>query len=414
MRVLVIGAGIGGLTLAHALRHAGIDVAVYDRDPAAEATGGYRLRLDDRACDVLARHLAPARYQALLASSAGPRSYRRFNVTDHRLRLLFAEPRERGSDNLLIGRIPLRRLLAGGLGDAVRFGTEFTGHTTGADGVTAHFADGTRARGDVLVGADGVGSRVAAALASRPTSAPAGVCGVAGRTPLTGTEEVPALLETGPALAFGPGGVGVFLTKHDPAAGTIVDPAACTEVPAIVESPCVIWGLLAPDEAYPEGTRGLGGAALIGVADGLLDGWSETLRALVRSADPEWAAYFRFHAADPDGDLTPWPAGPVTAIGDAVHAMPPTGGQAAITAIRDADMLAGELVRAAAGESTAAMAVHRYQQRMAGYAAAAVRESLQPLTWTRRLAGPAGTRIARVALPAMAGLRRVLVGARGA
>lgn len=65
MRVVIIGAGIGGLTLAQALRRTGVDVAVHDRDPAAEATGGYRLHLDERACAALQRHLAPEHYQVL-------------------------------------------------------------------------------------------------------------------------------------------------------------------------------------------------------------------------------------------------------------------------------------------------------------------------------------------------------------
>ncbi|SFF98069.1 FAD binding domain-containing protein [Actinoplanes philippinensis] len=69
MRVMIIGAGIGGLTLAQALHHGGIEVSVHDRDPRVEATGGYRLHLDDRACEVLRRHLSPQHYHALLASS---------------------------------------------------------------------------------------------------------------------------------------------------------------------------------------------------------------------------------------------------------------------------------------------------------------------------------------------------------
>ncbi|GAA3612842.1 NAD(P)/FAD-dependent oxidoreductase [Nonomuraea rosea] len=408
---------MGGLTLAQALRRDGAEVAVYDRDPAVEATGGYRLHLDDRACAVLRRRLAPAHYQALLGSSAGRGAFRRFAIADHRMRLLFAEPRDPGTESLMVGRIPLRRLLAYGLGDALRFGAEFTGHETHPDGtVTAHFADGRTDRGDLLVGADGVGSRVAAALAGRPTSAPAGVSGIAGRTPLDARTRalVPSLLAQGPALAFGPGGIGMFIAVHDPAAGTVVDPATCTEVPAVVEPPTFIWGLLAPDRAYPDRPRDLDGAGLIRVTEALTEGWSGHVRALVRAGDPATVAHFRFHAADPAADLTPWPAGVVTALGDAVHAMPPTGGMAAATAIRDADVLADELARVRAGESTIPMAVHRYQVRMATYAADAVRASLQPLTWVNRLNGPVGTRVARVTLPALAAATRLGRGITGA
>ncbi|TDE27330.1 hypothetical protein E1295_43320, partial [Nonomuraea mesophila] len=131
------------------------------------------------------------------------------------------------------------------------------------------------------------------------------------------------------------------------------------------------------------------------------------VRALVRAGDPATVAYFRFHAADHDADLTPWPAGTVTALGDAVHAMPPTGGRAAATAIRDAGLLAEELARAHAGESTIPMAVHRYQSAMAAYAGDAIRTSMQPLGWVHRLAGPVGTGLARLGLPALATAARL-------
>ncbi|TMR92321.1 FAD-dependent monooxygenase [Nonomuraea basaltis] len=45
-RVLVIGAGVGGLTLAHELVRAGIDVHVYEADDGSgERFQGYRLTL---------------------------------------------------------------------------------------------------------------------------------------------------------------------------------------------------------------------------------------------------------------------------------------------------------------------------------------------------------------------------------
>jgi salicylate hydroxylase len=116
---------------------------------------------------------------------------------------------------------------------------------------------------------------------------------------------------------------------------------------------------------------------------------------------------FRYHAADPDTDLTPWPSGPVTALGDAVHAMPPTGGQAAATAIRDADLLARELDAVLAGRATLPLAVHAYERAMPDQAVPAIRTSLAPLAWQHRLATPRGRRVARLALPALAAAHRL-------
>ena len=48
-RVLVIGAGLGGLCLAQGLCKAGVDVAVYERDAGlAVRTQGHRVHIDSR------------------------------------------------------------------------------------------------------------------------------------------------------------------------------------------------------------------------------------------------------------------------------------------------------------------------------------------------------------------------------
>ncbi len=51
------------------------------------------------------------------------------------MRPLSAEPNERAPETPTIGRIPLRRLPAHGPGDALRLGSEFTGHRTHPDGL---------------------------------------------------------------------------------------------------------------------------------------------------------------------------------------------------------------------------------------------------------------------------------------
>src|SRR5688572_16824783 len=48
MRVIVIGAGLAGLTLAQGLRRAGIDVVVYERDGYGGRPQGISLHFDDR------------------------------------------------------------------------------------------------------------------------------------------------------------------------------------------------------------------------------------------------------------------------------------------------------------------------------------------------------------------------------
>src|SRR5690349_7086685 len=61
MRILIAGAGIGGLALAHALRQGGLDVAVYERDPAPHSRQqGYRLHIDQNGNAALRACLPPS------------------------------------------------------------------------------------------------------------------------------------------------------------------------------------------------------------------------------------------------------------------------------------------------------------------------------------------------------------------
>ena len=61
-----------------------------------------------------------------------------------------------------VHRRTLRQILTARLGDVLRTGTAVTGYDEDADGVTVHLSDGSTARGDVLVGADGIRSAVRA------------------------------------------------------------------------------------------------------------------------------------------------------------------------------------------------------------------------------------------------------------
>ena len=259
----------------------------------------------------------------------------------------------------------------------------------------------------------GAGAGGAAARAGGPTSHPTGYSGMAGRTHLTDATRalVPRVVQHGPALAIGPGGVSMFLSMHDPASGTRIDPATCTAVPADVDQCDLVWGVNALDDRFPAGVRDLDGPGLQRAALAMLDGWDDDVRALV-AADAAAVGFFGFHAADPASDLTPWPSGAVTAIGDAVHAMPPTGGRAAATAVRDADVLATRLLDVRKGTTTIPLAVYAYEQQMPAYAAVAIRESLAPLTWVRRMSRPGTKRLSRAALAAVATTHRLLATTR--
>src|SRR5215469_7735692 len=68
-RVLVIGAGLGGLCLAQGLRKAGVEVAVYERDAGlAVRTQGHRVHIDSRGEQALRQCLSSSLYELFLAT----------------------------------------------------------------------------------------------------------------------------------------------------------------------------------------------------------------------------------------------------------------------------------------------------------------------------------------------------------
>ena len=68
--MLIIGSGLGGLTLTQALRGSGIDVAVFERDASPwDRPQGYRLHLDTDAINA-AHEVLPSHLTALFEATS--------------------------------------------------------------------------------------------------------------------------------------------------------------------------------------------------------------------------------------------------------------------------------------------------------------------------------------------------------
>ena len=130
MQVLIIGGGIGGLALAQGLRRAGVDVAVHERDHGVGSRWeGYRIHINPTGARALHALLPAAGWQEFLGTS-GPGGDFGF-LTEQLDELVVVEESIMYPD--AADRATLRRVLANGLEDVVRLGSEFVGYVQQPD-----------------------------------------------------------------------------------------------------------------------------------------------------------------------------------------------------------------------------------------------------------------------------------------
>ncbi len=158
MHTIVVGGGLVGLTTAAALQHIGHTVTVLEQAPEIRAVGA-GIGLWDNALRELDELGIGTRVRAL---GQGIETWF-FDPAGHPLRA----PGRDASDHsfLLVPRPELNALLADHVGrDRITVGAKVTGYTEDAGGVVVRLAEGDPLRADLLVGADGVHSRIRAGL----------------------------------------------------------------------------------------------------------------------------------------------------------------------------------------------------------------------------------------------------------
>jgi 2-polyprenyl-6-methoxyphenol hydroxylase-like FAD-dependent oxidoreductase len=396
--VLIIGGGLGGLSLAQGLKKASIRADVFERDRTSDdRLQGYRIHIEPLGNRALAATLPANLFRQYLATSGSGGSGFRISTEQLKQLVFFRAPGpsaelDPAKLDRSVSRISLRQILLSGLEEVVHFDKTFTHYQETPDGqVTAFFADGTSATGDVLVAADGGRSRVRKQLLPESQVAPTGVDAIMGKLALTEAARsllVPGQLDTATSV-LGPNGRAMFFALHElgdqPASvvGAIggdddATVGAHTGLLFDNRSDYIFWALLAREQAYPTpgGIKQLEGEALQRIALQMTDGWHPRLRELVGASDPSTIICKPLQAAQP---VKQWPTRRVTLLGDAIHSMPPTRGIGGNTALRDAQVLCEQLVAARAGNQSLLTAIHSYETGMLAYGFAAVRSSMQAL-----------------------------------
>ena len=369
-RVLVAGGGIGGLTLAHGLVRAGIDVRVREADADVDVrTQGYRIGIGPPAVEVL-RAALPERLFTLFQATTGDLTGPGY-LFDDQLNLRDDDMEGPPPEARAIDRQVFRRILLTGLGDRIAYGKRLTGFTADCDTVRATFADGTEETADILVGAEGGGSAVRRTLLPEIGMEESPLGGLMGRTPMT--ERFRRLVPGRGTMIKGPDAtlmLGRMEFAREPSAAAA---GLAPDVRMPHRDSYVRWVLMLPPE-HPDAGRRVPDDAVT-FALGLLEGWHPDLLDLVRASDMAAGGRARIL----DRPVTPRPASRVTMLGDAAHLTLASGGNGANTAIEDARRLCAGLAEVDRGERGLLPMLADYQADMLERGNAAVAFSKRAL-----------------------------------
>jgi salicylate hydroxylase len=335
-RIAVIGAGIGGLTLAIALRRHGISVDIYEQTPelrevgAAVALSANATRLYDQFGLATEMVLRGFEVEALIYRDG--RTGRR--VGKHEVG---ASYRARfGAPYIGIHRPDLQVILSTAAGlDGIQLGKRLVDIDDTGRQAVLHFDDGSTAEADLVVGADGARSIVRRWMLGYDDALYSGCSGFRGMVPMA---KLPSLPDP-TALQFwmGPGGHLLHYPMGDGHINFL-----------LVERHPTPWPRT--DWVMPA----MEGEQLRHFAN-----WHPAVVEMI-TANPISNRWGLFHRPP----LGRWTKGRVTLLGDAAHQLAPHHGQGANQSVEDAIVLAACVTGASAG--SLADALERYERLRRG------------------------------------------------
>jgi 2-polyprenyl-6-methoxyphenol hydroxylase-like FAD-dependent oxidoreductase len=377
MHILIAGGGLGGLALAQGLIKDGHTVEVYERDQGIGRQQGYYLTINGDGGESLHRVLPEDLYELYLETSRQPYPTQGSIVRTPKLDLLGTQP-SLGRRNVGprrhtgVDRNTLRRILGTRIGESIRWGVKAESYEENGDGVTLRLGDGSTARGDILVIANGIhstlrdqrlpGTRVISTairgidLYARATYTPALLA------------QIPEELHDSVTMVIDGNGNRCLLGSFRPRrpireAAVDVDGAHLDPIGGYMMVSCSV-PLGTPIPPLADWTEHTGcdikAAMQVTVAE-----WHPGIRAILEAVEPNSVFPISFSYLEPQQR---WDPSRVTVLGDAAHGMLPTKGMGANATFHDAAFLCDRLADAAAGRKDVFEAVGEYEAAMRSFA----------------------------------------------
>ncbi|HEX9019261.1 MAG TPA: FAD-dependent monooxygenase [Anaerolineaceae bacterium] len=322
-QVLVIGAGIGGLSAAIALRQIGYEVAVYDQASALTEIGA--------GLTLWANAIKALRKLGIQETALGGQRITRSDLLDWHGQPLYSVDfsqleNEFGAPSIALHRADLQRILLAQLPPGtLQLGMTCTGYRQDTTGVEAQFSNGSTVPGDLLIAADGIGSTIRKQMQPRVQQRYSGYIawrGVVTYTDPVAQQRVSEAWGCGSRFGVVPIGNGKiywFATANHPA-GQKPSPA---------------------DRKEELSQR--------------FSGWHTPVEALIAATPQEQILYNDIVDFEP---LSSFTDGRVVLLGDAAHATTPNMGQGACQALESSVVLARSLKEEASFQA----ALQRYER----------------------------------------------------
>ncbi|MDI3403212.1 FAD-dependent monooxygenase [Streptomyces cavernicola] len=330
-QIAIVGGGIGGMAAAAFLRRAGLRAQVYEQARALTEVGA-GLVVAPNVVKLLRRLDGfPQLLDRAVQLEVGW-EFRRWENGQ----VLSSEPLAEACEQLFgertytVHRADLLNMLRSSVPESdVHLGRRCRSIDVNGRTTRLHFADGTTAEADVVIGADGIHSAFRDIVAEPSAPTESGLCVYRALVP---ADSAPAFARRRiQSLWLGPGR---HLVHYPIAAGTLINLVAFAPAPPHAEES---WTATSTVEEFLHE----------------FDGWHPDLVDLIRAGGTPGRSALRDRAP-----LSRWTKGRVTLLGDAAHAMLPFFAQGAAQAIEDAAALATCL---AATPHDPEQALDRYQ-----------------------------------------------------